>query len=218
MISSDQCIKYAEEKHYCPHCNERLSCCHAPEFHVGDGLGWGTEIFFVCLNDECSLFKNGWKHIEETYCHVGSYRYVLLPGAKKGDNMMVAGRSAFRGSIVDPEALRSQNKRFQQEKEALKLLDSCVEDKNLEPVLYLLTDEAAGQAGRERAVDLMLELNDLACIDPLRNHEFRLPDFENKVNLALDALLKANFKKECPYCAEIIKKQAKICQYCNREL
>ena len=218
MLSSDECIKYAEEEHYCPHCNERLSCCHAPEFHVGDGLGWGSEIFFVCMNDECSLFKNGWKHIEETYCHVGSYRYMLLPGATKGENMMVAGRSAFRGSIVDPEALRQQNKRFQKEKKALGQLDSCVEENNLNPVLYLLTDEAAGLKGRERAVELLLELNDLDCVDPLRNHEFRTPDFEQKVNLAIAALLKANFKKECPYCAEIIKKQAKVCRFCNREL
>lgn len=218
MLSSDECIKYAEEEHYCPHCKERLSCCHAPEFHVGDGLGWGTEIFFVCLNDECSLFEKGWKHIENTYCHVGSYRYMLLPGATKGENMMVAGRNAFKSSVVDPVALRKQNKRFGLEKEALSRLDNCVAEKNLSPVLYLLTDEAAGPAGREKAVDLLLELNDLACIDPLRNHEFRLPDFEQKVNLAIAALLKANFKKECPYCAEIIKQQAKNCKYCNKEL
>ncbi len=218
MLSCDECLKYAEEEHYCPHCNERLSCCHAPEFHVGDGLGWGTEIFFICMNDECSLFVNGWKHIEETYCHVGSYRYMLLPGATKGETMMVAGRNAFTGNIVDPEALHRQNVRYQREEEALEQLDTCVKDKNLAPVLYLITDEAAKIEGRERAVDLLLELNDLACVDPLRNHKFRLPDFEQKVNLTIAALLNANFKKECPYCAEIIKKQAKICQYCNREL
>jgi len=74
------CKKYLDEKHFCPHCKEQLSCCSTPPIHVGDGLGWGTEAYFICLNDECSLFKNGWEHIEMQFGHRASYRYMLLPG------------------------------------------------------------------------------------------------------------------------------------------
>ena len=70
MLSA--CKKYLDEKHYCPYCKEQLSCCSTPPIHVGDGLGWGTEAYFICLNDECSLFKNGWEHIEMQFGHRAS--------------------------------------------------------------------------------------------------------------------------------------------------
>ena len=60
-------LKYIENKRTCPHCKTELTLCHAPPMHVGDGLGWGSEYLFVCLNDECSLFKNGWEYIENQY-------------------------------------------------------------------------------------------------------------------------------------------------------
>lgn len=218
MDKTERCIKLAQEEHYCPHCNQRLSCCETPPFHVGDGLGWGTDIFFVCLNDECPLFADGWERFEEQYGHTASCRYMLLPGNKKGEAMMVGSREAFTGSIVDIDCLLSQNKRFCKEKEAVKELDTCLEEKKLEPVLYLILDECANLEGRERACELLSELNDLACIDPIRNHKFHHTEIEQRANLAINDILKANHRKECPYCAEIIKSQAKICKHCGKEI
>lgn len=217
MLSTDDCLKYAEQKHYCNHCKTLLSCCHVPPFHVGDGLGWGTEIFYVCLNDECSLFANGWDHIETQYGHVGSYRYVLLPGNKKGEAMMVAGAQAFKGSEIDVDAMKATNERQQKEKEALTQLDTCVAEQNLTPVLYLILDEHVNKDDRERAINMLGEFNDLSCIDPIRNHTFRHPEQEHMVNMVISKMLKDNFKKECPSCSEIIKLQAKICAHCKHQ-
>ncbi|MCD6388846.1 MAG: zinc ribbon domain-containing protein [Desulfobulbaceae bacterium] len=217
MLSCDQCIEYAEKKYSCPHCESVLSRCHVPPFHVGDGLGWGTEIFYVCLNDECKLFVNGWQSIENNYGHIGSYRYVLLPGSKKGEAMMVAGKQAFKGSEVNIEEMQATNKRHQQEKEAVDQLDSCVAEKNLEPVMFLILDEHANPKDREKAIGLLKDLNDLSCIDPIRNHSFSKPDMEHMVNMVILDLLKANFKKECPHCSEIIKLQAKFCKHCQQK-
>jgi hypothetical protein len=218
MLSYDACLKYTQEKHFCPHCNTRLSCCETPPFHIGDGLGWGCEVMYVCLNDECPIYSGGWKHIEEKYGHLGSYRYMLLPGETKGDLLMVGSEEAFTGSVLDPEILKAQDLRFQEEKKALLELATCVADHNLKPVLRLILDEHAALKGRMRACELLLELNDLACIDPIRNHQFINGDIELGANRAIKMILEANFKKECPYCAEIIKRQAKICMYCNKEL
>lgn len=218
MLSYDSCLKYTQEKHFCPHCNTRLSCCETPPFHIGDGLGWGCEVMYVCLNDECPVYAGGWKHIEEQYGHIGSYRYILLPGETKGDLLMVGSEEAFTGCILDPEILKAQDLRYQEEKKAIKELATCVADHNLKPVLRLLLDEHAGLAGRARSCELLVELNDLACVDPIRNHKFAHADIEQGVNMAVKQILEANFKKECPYCAEIIKRQAKICMYCNKEL
>ncbi len=215
-MASDACLRHAREEHYCPHCKERLSCCNTPPMHVGDGLGWGTDVFFVCLNDECSLYKDGWAYVEEQYGQVSSFRYMLLPGEKKGTPMMVGSPIAFTGSIVDPDAVEETNTRYQKEKESLKQLETCVAEKNLEPVIFLITDEESQLDGRNKACGLLDELCDLNCIDPIRNHKFLHTEIQQVAELAIARMLKKLYKKECSHCAEIIKAQAKICQFCGK--
>ncbi len=209
---------YLDEVHICPHCKEEMSCCEAPQIHVGDGLGWGSDVLFICLNDACSLFLKGWENIDSKYGHHASYRYMELPRSKEGNVMMVGNKDAFKASVIDKETIRKQNKRYHEEKEAIAALDSCVAEKNLTPVLTLLLDEAANREHRRRAMGYLLQLNDLSCIDPIRNHQFRDSSFEQETNLIIDQLLKNNFKKECPYCLELIKKQAKKCKHCQADL
>lgn len=218
METTEKILKFLDEEHICPHCQQRLSCCHTPPFHVGDGLGWGTDIFFVCLNDECSLFADSWQQFEEQYGHCASCRYVLLPDATKGEPMMVGSKDAFTGSVVDPESLKMSNSRYCKEKEAVRNLATCVAEKNLDPVLCLILDEHAGLEGRNRACELLADLNDTACIDPIRNHSFKHTEIEQQANMAIAKILKTNFQRECPHCMEIIKIQAKACKHCNRDI
>ena len=215
---TERCLRLAQENHTCPHCQQKLSCCEAPPFHVGDGLGWGTDILFICLNDECKLFANSWKQFEEQYGHSASCRYVLCPGNTEGEPMMVGGQDAFKNSEVNIEDLQRQNTRYAKEKEATAQLDTCVAEKNLEPVLYLLLDEHADINVRKRACDLLLELNDPACVDPLRNHAFRNTELEQVININLKTMLDKLLLKECPYCAELVKAQAKVCKHCGKEV
>mgnify|MGYP001821008823 FL=1 len=210
--------KYFENIPICPHCNQELSCCDAPPFHIGDGLGWGAEVLYSCLNDECSLFVNGWAQIEEQYGHSSSYRYMQLPNSKEANVMMVGSEDAFKGSIIDLEQVESQNVRFQQEKKALAELETTLESKNLEPVMHLILDEAAAIEGRKRAISMLVPINDLSCIDPIRNHKFRDTSLESDCNVAIGRILKANYKKECPYCFELIKSQATTCMHCKKDL
>ncbi len=211
-------LKYLEEKHTCPHCQKELRLCHAPPVHVGDGLGWGSEYLFICLNDDCPLFVNGWKHIENQYGHVGSYRYMEIPNSNETYSMMVAGRNAFTGSEVDIEAMKRQSERHQKEMKATGELDTCIEQRNLECVLTLLLDENANINSRKKAVKCLVPLNDLSCVEPLRNMVFRNTELEQLLNIELSALLKNNYVKECPYCAELVKSRALFCKHCQKEL
>lgn len=211
-------MSYLDEEHTCPHCSQRMSCCEAPPVHVGDGLGWGSEVLYICLNDLCPLFLTGWDQIDRQYGHHASYRYMELPGSKESNVMMVGNSDAFKGSVIDPLALKSQNVRFKKEQEALKALDTCVEEKNIEPVMTLILDEAVAKDTRQMAMKLLLQLNDLSCIDPIRNHVFRDTSLEQESNMIIAQLLKINFKKECPHCFEIIKAQAKKCMHCQEDL
>jgi hypothetical protein len=213
-----QDLAYLDEVKNCPHCKQTLSLCEAPPIHVGDGLGWGSDVLFICLNDGCSLFLNGWDKIEAQYGHHASYRYMELPGSPEGNCMMVGNADAFKACIIDKEELRNQNARYRRQKEATKQLKSCVADNNIEPVMTLLLDEGASKTVRVSALGYLTELNDLTCIDPLRNHKFRDPAIEQQVNQAITELLKNNFKKECPHCLEIVKAQAKKCMHCKENL
>jgi hypothetical protein len=213
-----QDLSFLDEVKTCPHCKETLSLCEAPPIHVGDGLGWGSDVLFICLNDGCSLFLNGWDKIEAQYGHHASYRYMELPGSPEGNCMMVGNSDAFKACIIDKEELKNQNTRYRQEKEAIEQLKSCVADNNIKPVMTLLLDEGARKSVRVNALGYLTDLNDLACVDPLRNHKFRDPAIEQKVNQTITELLKVNFKKECPHCLEIVKAQAKKCLHCKEDL
>jgi hypothetical protein len=142
---------------------------------------------------------------------------MLLPGNTEGTPMMVGSKDAFKGCIIDPESIKLQDERYAREKEAVVQLDTCVADKNIKPVLLLLLDDAADRKNRERAADLLETVDDLSCIDPIRNHTFKDENLAHKVNLAITQLLKKNYKKECPDCSEIIKAQSKKCQHCGKE-
>ncbi|PID76683.1 MAG: zinc ribbon domain-containing protein [Deltaproteobacteria bacterium] len=213
MLTSESTV--LKEVHICPHCEQKMSCVEAPQIHVGDGLGWGSDVLFICLNDACQLFLDGWQSIEERYGHHASYRYMELPGSKESNIMMVGNKDAFKASVIDPATIERQNKRYQKEKTCLEALDTCLEKKDTEPVLTLILDEAAHIDGRKKAIELIVPLNDLGIIDPIRNHKFKDKALEHAVNLMIAALLKNNFKKECRACGEIVKQQAKICMYCK---
>ncbi len=213
-----QDLSYLDEEKTCPHCKETMSLCEAPPIHVGDGLGWGSDVLFICLNDSCNLFLRGWDQIEKQYGHHASYRYMELPGSPEGNCMMVGNADAFKACVVDREELKNQNARFRKEKEATLQLKTCVADNNLEAVMTLLLDEGATKNTRMIAAEHLVALNDLTCVDSLRNHTFRDPAIEHKVKQSITELLKVNYKKECPHCMELIKAQAKKCMHCKEDV
>ena len=216
MLSS--ALDYIDDVHICSHCNQKMSLCHVPPIHVGDGLGWGSEYMFVCLNDECPLFANGWEYIDAQFGHHGSYRFMQLPNSTEDISMMVGSAEAFKGSVVDAEAIKGQNKRLRQEKIMIARLDDCIENKDLEAVLFLLLDDHIAIDERRRACKLLTELNDISCIEQLRNHVYKDTHLEQDINMAISGILAQHFLRECPFCAELIKARAKVCKHCQRNL
>jgi hypothetical protein len=211
-------LRFLDEVKECPHCKQNLSCCEAPPIHIGDGLGWGSDVLFICLNDACPVFLHGWDKIEAQYGHHASYRYMELPGSKEKNYMMVGNSDAFKACVINRKELLEQNERYRLEKKATEELQHCVSEKNGGPVLTLLLDDGARKSAREKALGCLLELNDLSLIDPLRNHKYVDPAFAHKINSTIIELLKNNHKKECPFCAELIKAQARKCMHCKSDL
>ena len=79
----------------CPHCESRLE-----KWRVPDDASWDDEFFFVCFNDECSYYKEGWTWMEEQYSQRASYRFMVNPTTGVSSMLPVWSDSATREMIV----------------------------------------------------------------------------------------------------------------------
>ena len=80
----------------CPHCGETMSRWRASDLNP-----WGDTIHFVCFNDECPYFVNGWKWMEEKYGVTGSYRHRLNPQSGEKGPLPVFSPTALRSGILE---------------------------------------------------------------------------------------------------------------------
>jgi Ogr/Delta-like zinc finger len=80
----------------CPHCGSRLRKWMVPE-----GASWSEESFFVCFNDDCSYYKEGWVWMREQYRQAASYRYMVNPRHGGASPLPVWSDTAMRDLIVD---------------------------------------------------------------------------------------------------------------------
>ena len=82
----------------CPHCNSRLRA-----FAVPDDTQWVEKHQFVCFNDDCSYFQEGWEWMEEQYSQHASYRYMVFPTTGTSSMIPVWSDSATREMIVEDD-------------------------------------------------------------------------------------------------------------------
>ena len=82
----------------CPHCGSRLK-----KWRVPDEASWTEEFFFVCFNDDCSYYKEGWEWMMEQYSQKASYRYMFNPTTGAASMIPVWSDSATREMIEEDE-------------------------------------------------------------------------------------------------------------------
>lgn len=201
----------------CPHCKIELKKCQAPTFNFGDGLGFGTDFFYVCFNDECMFYINGWKRMEETYGQRASYRYMRYPDMNEECAIPVMSPFALKGNILEEKDEREMELR-EATRIAYSTLAEAIRDKDLNKIIGVITDENLMQSVRIKALDYMGDHYEHEIIDPLRNHTFEDKTIDKEVNKTIEKVHSRHFTRECPYCAEVIKVKAKICKHCKSEL
>jgi hypothetical protein len=62
------------------------------------------------------------------------------------------------------------------------------------------------------------DIGEVEAIEPLRNAKFGNQLVQKEVDGAISKIHKRYFTRECPFCAEIIKKRAKVCKHCQKEV
>ena len=114
-----------QPKPFCPHCKKEMSIWEVPPFNFSDGLGWGVPFLFLCFNDDCPLYKQGWDHIEDTYAHKASYRCMNYPGTENFELMPVFSDMGGRSQIIDDQAMAEQEALKEAIKRGFSVLAEC---------------------------------------------------------------------------------------------
>lgn len=206
------------KKPACPHCGQEMKIWEVPPINVGDGLGWGTPYLFLCFNDDCQLYQQGWDHMQETYSHRASYRCFNYPGTSQFELIPVFSSVGGHGQLIDEQELAEREALKENIKKGFSILAQCYVDKDGVTVLTLLTDSTQPVRVRLKAAEMIGDIGELEAIEPIRNLKFGNPALQEKVDAAVSKIHERFFTRECPFCAEIIKKRAKICKHCSKEV
>jgi len=208
----------AQEKPKCPHCSQEMNIWEVPPINVGDGLGWGTPFLFLCFNDECPLYVQGWGHLKENYAHNASYRCMNYPGTSQFELMPVFSPMGARGQIIDEQVVMQEEVLKQSIKRGFSVLADCYVAKDGPAVLNILLDGGEPVRVRVKAAEMVGDIGELDAIEPLRSLRFGNEILQEKVDAAVLRLHERFFTRECPFCAEIIKRRAAVCKHCGKEV
>lgn len=208
----------SQEKPKCPHCSNGMSIWEVPAITVGDGLGWGTPYLFICFNDSCSCYQQGWDHMKKNYAHTASYRCMNYPGTQQFEVIPVFSQMGGTGQIIDDQVLAEQEMLKEAIKKGFSILADCFVGKDGPQVLRILLDVTEPVRVRLKAAEMIGDIGELEAIDPIRNLKFGNEIMQKKVDDAVTKIHQRHFTRECPFCAEIIKKRAKICKHCKKDV
>ena len=207
-----------KEKPKCPHCGQEMSLWEVPSITVGDGLGWGTPYLYICFNDQCSCYQQGWEHMKENYAQTASYRCMNYPGTQTFEILPVFSDMGGRGQIIDDQVLAEQEALKEAIKKGFSILADCYVNKDGPQVLRMLLDATEPARVRLKAAEMIGDIGELEAIEPIRNVKFGNEILQKNVDEAITKIHQRFFTRECPFCAEIIKKRAKVCKHCGKEV
>jgi predicted RNA-binding Zn-ribbon protein involved in translation (DUF1610 family) len=206
------------KKPMCPHCGEEMQIWEVPPVNFGDGLGWGAPYLFLCFNDQCPCYTQGWDNLMENYAQRASYRCFCYPGEDNFEVMPVFSPLGAKGQIIDDQALAQEEALKQNIKKGFSILADAYVAQDDITVLGLLTDGTQPARVRLKAAEMMGDIGELGAIDPIRSLTFGNPKIQEAVDRAIKKIHERHFTRECPFCAEIIKARAKICKHCGQSV
>ncbi|MFZ0131095.1 MAG: HEAT repeat domain-containing protein, partial [Desulfobacterales bacterium] len=175
----------AMTKPLCPHCGEQMSLWEVPPITFSDGLGWGTPFLFICFNDSCSLYTQGWDHMKEHYAHTASYRCMNYPGTEQFELMPVFSSMGAKGQIMDEEAMAAEEIQKEAIKRGFSLLAECYVSKDGPAALRLLLDSTEPMRVRTKAAEMLGDIGEIDAIEPLRNLKVGNQILETKLQEAV---------------------------------
>ena len=207
-----------QDKPLCPHCNKEMNIWEVPPINFGDGLGWGSPYLYLCFNDECPLYTKGWDNIMDNYSHHASYRCFTYPDKKNFECMPVFSPMGATGQIIDDEVLLKEEALKEAIKKGFSILADCYVEKDDLTIVRMLLDSTEPARVRVKAAEMFGDICEPEAVEAVKSAKFGNDIIQKAVDEATTKIYDRHFVRECPFCAEIIKKRAKVCKHCNREV
>ena len=91
-------------------------------------------------------------------------------------------------------------------------------DENIEKFSEIFKALSNPNRVRQKAAEMIGDIGEVEAIEPLRNVKFGNELVQKEVDAAISKIHQKNFTRECPFCAEIIKKRANVCKHCGKEV
>lgn len=208
----------AMPKPKCPHCHEEMQLWEVPPINFSDGLGWGVPFLFLCFNDDCPLYVDGWSHLKETYEQSASYRCFNYPGTDQFELMPVFSPMGGTGQIITDEVIAQEEAIKQAIKRGFSILADCYVQKDGPAVLRILLDASEPRRVRLKAAEMIGDIGELEAIEPIRNLTTGVEAIDVMLQKSVGRIHERYFTRECPFCAEIIKKRAAVCKHCGKDV
>jgi hypothetical protein len=208
----------SQEKPKCPHCKEEMKIWETPPINFADGLGWGTPFLYICFNDDCPLYSQGWGHMKETYAQKASYRCMCYPDSKQFQLIPVFSPMGAKGQIIDDQILLEQEMLKEAIKKGFSILADCYVSKDGVAVLNLLLDASQPMRVRVKAAEMIGDIGEIEALEPLKSLRSGNDKLDTEIEKSVSKIHKRFFTRECPFCAEIIKRRAKICKHCGSQV
>ena len=206
------------EKPLCQDCNREMTLWEVPQITFSDGLGWGSPYMFVCFNDDCSAYKQGWDELQETMEYTASYRCITEPGSGLYAYMPVFSASGGKGQVLDDQELAMREAFRDAMKEGFSMLTDFYMAKEWDRILKMVLDPKQPPKVRLKGVEMVEEIGGMEAIEHLINHKFPSQVLQKASDDAVKTLHERHYTMECPFCAEIIKKRAAVCKHCGKEV
>ncbi|HMA66481.1 MAG TPA: zinc ribbon domain-containing protein, partial [Desulfosalsimonadaceae bacterium] len=103
-------------------------------------------------------------------------------------------------------------------KKGFSILAQCYVDKDELTVMQLLMDATQPARVRIKAAEMAGDFGSLDALEVIRNHDFGNRVLQEKADSAVNKIHERTYTRECPYCAEIIKRRAKVCKHCGKDV
>ena len=84
--------------------------------------------------------------------------------------------------------------------------------------MQLLSDPCEPARVRVKAAEMIGDIGPLEAIEALRCMKSGNQILQDAIDVAVSDIHQRHFTRECPFCAEIIKKRAKICKHCKQDV
>ncbi|MFZ3048906.1 MAG: zinc ribbon domain-containing protein [Desulfatirhabdiaceae bacterium] len=208
----------ANKKPLCPHCQESMKLWEVPSINVGDGLGWGVPFLYLCFNDDCPLYVQGWANLKENYSHNASYRCMNYPGTEQYELMPVFSPVGGTGQIIDDKILLEEEILKENTKKGFSILADCFVNKDSATVMSLLLDPTQPSRVRLKAAEMIGDIGETEAVEPLRSIKVGNRLIQEKMDASVQKIHARYFTRECPFCAEVIKQRANVCKHCGKDV